>query len=543
LKGFELPTNSFKLPTDSFQLSTIHSHKFLLLVFALPYLRQNFWIAMSPTKKAIVIGSGVAGLAAAIRLSVKGYTVTVYEKNSYPGGKLSNFEQDGFSFDAGPSLFTQPSNIKELFELAQEPMEQYFQYEAVPVACKYFFPNGKIVQAYTDVQAFAQELKEQLGEDPNNVINYLSKAEKAYNTVGNFFLEKSIHRRKSWWSKAFFPALFNSKPAYVFSNLNQYNSRSFKQAETVQIFNRFATYNGSNPYKAPGMLSMIPHLEQNEGTFYPKGGMISITNALVALAQKKGVQFHFNAAVDRIIYHAGTARGVAIGDQNIKADIIVSNMDIYFTYQKLLNNPYRSRKVLKNERSSSAIIFYWGINRNFDQLGLHNIFFSGNYPKEFEAIFKKKTISVDPTIYVNITSKMEAGQAPNGNENWFVMVNAPANTGQQWQAIQQELKKMVIAKISQQLGVNLAEHIVTERILDPIGIETSTASFMGSLYGSSSNSRFAAFKRHPNFKDTVKGLYFVGGSVHPGGGIPLCLKSAKIVAQLIEQDTQKQKNH
>jgi phytoene desaturase len=484
------------------------------------------------TSKAIVIGSGVAGIAAAIRLAVNGYAVTVYEKNTYPGGKLSAFQKEGYSFDAGPSLFTQPSNLEELFALAGEPIEQYFSYQPINPACRYFYENGKVVNAYTDTEAFAGEAAEKLGENPDSIRNYLRDADRLYNQTGNIFLNYSLHKRKTWLHRSVLKAVRATSWGYLFNSLHKHNEKRFTTPEAIQLFDRFATYNGSNPYKAPGMLSLIPHLEQNEGTFYPKGGMISITNALYQLALKKGVEFCFDTPVNRIIHHEGKVRGIVVNDQNIGADLVVSNMDAFLTQGHLLRNPFEAKKILKQERSSSAVIFYWGVAREFDRLHLHNIFFSADYKKEFECLFQKKVLTDDPTIYVNITAKIEPGQAPTGKENWFVMINAPANVGQDWPSLVANARKAVLAKLNRLLDTNLESLIETETILDPVGIEAATFSYQGSLYGTNSNARLAAFFRTPNFSNRIKGLYFCGGSVHPGGGIPLCLKSARIVSEL-----------
>jgi phytoene dehydrogenase-like protein len=192
--------------------------------------------------------------------------------------------------------------------------------------------------------------------------------------------------------------------------------------------------------------------------------------------------------------------------------------------------------VLRQERSSSALIFYWGVKREFDQLGLHNIFFSENYEKEFRNIFEEGKVCNDPTVYINITSKMEAGMAPAGSENWFVMVNVPANKGQDWERLKKEVREMVVRKLSRILETDLSTFIETEETLDPLTIESKTMSYMGSLYGTSSNSKMAAFLRHPNFSKGYDGLYFVGGSVHPGGGIPLCLRSAAIMSNMVSKE-------
>jgi phytoene dehydrogenase-like protein len=201
-----------------------------------------------------------------------------------------------------------------------------------------------------------------------------------------------------------------------------------------------------------------------------------------------------------------------------------------------LNMPIKAKAILKQERSCSGVIFYWGMKASFPELHLHNIFFSAEYKEEFEHIFKKKTLYHDPTVYVNITSKLDPPHAPQGKENWFVLINAPSNPDYNWSQQIQQLKKQVLKKLSGILKRDLSELIETEMILDPAGIETKTGSYMGSLYGTSSNSPFAAFLRHANFSRTFKNLYFCGGSVHPGGGIPLCFKSAAIVQKKIVQD-------
>ncbi|QNA45027.1 1-hydroxycarotenoid 3,4-desaturase CrtD [Lacibacter sediminis] len=493
--------------------------------------------------KAVVIGSGVAGLAGAIRLAVMGYEVDVFERNAYAGGKLSFFEKDGFLFDAGPSLFTQPQNIEELFAFAGEPIEDYFQYRKVDLSCNYFFENGKRVKAWTDAERLADELHMQLGEDKAAVLNYLRKSETLYNNIGSVFLNHSLHKRKTWFNKSILKALQTVRLPHLTGTLHGFNQSAFKKPETIQLFDRFATYNGSNPYQTPGMMSLIPHLELNEGTFYPEGGMISITNALVKLAEKKGVRFHFNSAVQRIIQFQGEAKGVVVNDENVFADVVLSNADIYFTYHQLLADPVQTNNVLKQERSCSGMIFYWGMKREFPELHLHNIFFSKNYAAEFNTLFQQKRLYNDPTVYVNITSKMEEGLAPKGKENWFLLINAPSNVGQNWEQMRIQLRQQVIDKLSRSLQTDIASAIETEEYLDPIRIEERTGSFMGSLYGTSSNSKMAAFLRHPNFTNKIEGLYFCGGSVHPGGGIPLCFKSAKIATELIHQDQTKHAYH
>ena len=489
------------------------------------------------SEKVIVIGAGVGGMATAIRLRLLGHTVQVFEKNEYPGGKLSHFETKGFRFDAGPSLFTSPQFIEELFVLANEPIASYFAYEKLEVACNYFYDDGVCIKAYTNKDAFAQELKEKTNEAPENIHNYLWHASRTYNRIASIFLRHSLHTLKTIFKAPVIQAIGNLKWAYLSKSLNDYNQTAFKSPKLVQLFNRFATYNGSNPYKAPAMLSLIAHLEHNEGAFYPKGGMITITNALYRLALKIGVQFTFGKAVKTILTEANCVTGVRVDNEQHDATIVVSNMDVYFTYKNLLNDLTKAAKVKKQERSSSALIFYWGMNKTFQMLDLHNIFFSGDYKAEFDAIFNTGLPFEDPTVYINITNKQEPGShAPAGKENWFVMINVPANSGQDWAHLEHYYRQVIIKKINKILGDSIETCIEVSEVLTPVTIESRTASYMGALYGTSSNSKLAAFMRHPNYSKTTKGLYFVGGSVHPGGGIPLCLSSAAIVANLIRDN-------
>jgi phytoene dehydrogenase-like protein len=208
-------------------------------------------------------------------------------------------------------------------------------------------------------------------------------------------------------------------------------------------------------------------------------------------------------------------------------------MDIYPTYKKLLPKLKSPTKILKQERSSSAVIFYWGIKKSFEALELHNIFFSEDYQQEFKAIFEDLTVCEDPTIYINITSKDVPTDAPKGCENWFVMINTPADHGQDWDEIVTRLRERILSKVSEELGTEIEPLISCEEVLTPPLIQDKTQSHLGALYGASSNNTMAAFLRHANFSKRIKNLYFCGGSVHPGGGIPLCLLSAKIVDDMI----------
>jgi diapolycopene oxygenase len=483
---------------------------------------------------AIIIGAGLAGIATSIRLAVKGYEVDVYESSEGPGGKLNNLEVGEFRFDLGPSLFTMPHLVEELFSISGKDPAKYFHYKRLEMACRYFWGDGMVIDAWSEKNRLSEEIRTKLGINSSSVNDYLNHAERLFKKTSPIFLEASLHKPWKYKFKDIISASLYLPKMNIFSSMNKVNKRKLTHPKLVQLFNRMATYNGSDPYHAPGILTMISSLEHGSGAFIPEGGMFSITKSLVKLATELGVKFHYNTKVDKILTENNKVTGVEVSGNKHFSNIVVSNMDVVLTYKKLLPAYKTPEFITRQERSSSALVFYWGIDRSFPELDLHNIFFSNNYKVEFEYLFKHLDIYDDPTIYVNISSKENPADAPKGHENWFVMVNAPHLNGQDWAKIIQRTKENVISKLSSILKTDISQHIKAEYILDPAGIESKTSSYLGSLYGASSNSKFAAFLRHPNFSRKIQGLYFAGGSVHPGGGIPLVLLSAKIVDGLIK---------
>jgi phytoene desaturase len=484
-------------------------------------------------EKAVVIGSGIAGLASAIRLARKGYAVTVYEANSYPGGKLAELELNGYRFDTGPSLFTLPEQVDELFRLCGKEPSLFFEYIKLDVACHYFWEDGTFLRAYAEPERFAAEVEKKLQEPANIVLQALADAAYLYKHLSPLFMERSLHRLNTWTNPTALKSYFRMGKLGIFGTMHGKNASRFKNPKLVQLFDRYATYNGSNPYQTPATLNIIPHLEFNIGAYFPKKGMHAITLSLYQLAQDMGVGFHFSSKVDEILVENNKARGIVVNGKKILADIVVNNMDMVNAYKSILKKQPAPQKLLNQPKSSSALIFYWGINKNFPELDLHNILFSEDYKKEFDYIFNKQQIYEDPTVYLNITSVHKPDDAPEGGMNWFTMINVPNNQGQDWDAMIAEARKNIISKINRVLKTDIEPLIEVEAVLEPRSIESKTSSANGALYGNSSNNRYAAFLRHANFSSTIDNLYFCGGSVHPGGGIPLCLLSAKIMTDMI----------
>jgi diapolycopene oxygenase len=490
---------------------------------------------------AIVIGSGVAGLAAAIRLALKGRSVQVFEAAGTPGGKLAEFSEGGYRFDMGPSLFTRPDLVEELFREAGVDITERFRYTALEEANRYFWEDGTRVTGWCDPERFAEELEGALGVTKERVSAHLKRSRDLLDSTGRTFLEHSLHRTGELMRGGFLKALTSVRPGELVRSLDSMNRASLGDNDkAVQLFDRFATYNGSDPYRTPGLMRMIPGLEHGQGAFYPEGGMFSITRALHLLAVDLGVRFHFDAPVQRILLddRKGKVIGVMANDVQHLADIVVSNMDVVPTYRRLLPDVKPPERILRQERSSSALVFYWGVQADHPELSLHNILFSNDYKAEFAHLFDTLELYHDPTVYINITSKHTPDDAPIGCANWFTMINAPRDVGQYDDARIDAARRSIVDKVQRTLGIDLGPLIAVERVLDPRGIAERTASHQGSLYGTSSNSPWAAFLRHPNDHPHIRGLHFCGGSVHPGGGIPLALLSARIATATLPRTSQ-----
>ncbi len=493
-----------------------------------------------------IVGAGIAGLAAAVRLAIKGHQVSVFEANAYPGGKLSEFSLGAYRFDLGPSLFTMPQYVDELFALAGEDPRAHFNYQRLPVVCRYWWEDGSRLAAHGEVEQLAAACETAFQVPAQKIIDFMAQAAHKYEVSGRIFLEKSLHKAATWLDTSVLSALLKIPTLDLTRSMHRVHERDLSHPKLVQLFDRFATYNGSNPYKAPGLLSMIPHFEHHFGAYLPAGGMYDISSSLYELGKRLGIRYHFQTPVQAITYEGKQVTGLRINNRQQPFDEVVCNMDVFFAYDKLLPELKKPTRTLQQQKSTSAIIFYWGITASFPELGLHNILFSDHYQAEFAAL-EAGQLHEDPTVYINISSKLVASDAPEGHENWFVMVNAPPDQGQDWETYIPLVRQRVIEKIDRLLTAqaqaaegygasspSIANWIAEERILGPADLEKITGSHQGALYGTSSNNPMAAFLRHPNFSRRLEGLYFLGGSVHPGGGVPLCLLSAKIVSELMD---------
>jgi phytoene desaturase len=487
---------------------------------------------MKTMPRATIIGTGVGGMATAVRLSAMGMSVDVYEANAYPGGKLSEIWRGQYRFDVGPSVFTLPNLVDDLFEFSKSP--NTFGYQKLSITCRYFWDDGLEIVGYADEAAFADEIAQKLGVATAVMHQHFAHTKRLYDSTRTVFLEKSLHRWQTFATTDTLRSLANLHHLDLFTTMHEANTRRLKHPKLVQLFNRYATFNGSSPYLAPGILNVIPHLEHGIGVFAPEGGMYGITRSLIGLAEKNGAIFHYNTPIDEITHQQKTVNGVRSGAQQIHSEVVVSNMDVYPTYKYLLQDERQAAKEIKQARSLSAIVFFWGIKRQFDNLDVHNTFFSNDYENEFRHLIEQQNVCNDPTIYVNIGSKYAPTDAPEGCETWFVMINAPSNNGtQDWDEMVARTRQNIITKLNRRLNIDLETLIAEEMVFDPRTIEARNRTAQGAIYGTSSNDRMAAFFRHPNYAPDYQNLYFAGVAAHPGGGIPLCLLSGKIASEMI----------
>lgn len=488
-------------------------------------------------KNVAVIGGGIGGLSAAIRLANKGYKVDLYEKNKTLGGKANVINAEGFRFDTGPSLVTMPFVIEELFESCGEKMQDYLLFKELDLLCRYFYPDGTVLNAYHDKEKFFDEIESKTKDKRETLVKFYNYCSDIYKYTSDTFLFNDNISLKYLFTKSSILALLNLHKIDLLRTMNGAVSSFFKDEKLIQLFNRYATYNGSNPYKIPATFNIITHVENSIGGGYLQGGMYELIKALQKLAVKKGVSVFLNSDVKRITLENKKVKSINVNNIEYDYDIIVSNSDVLNTYENLLQDTSLpvAKKYKKLEPSTSAVVFYWGVKKITDKPDIHNIIFASDYKKEFEYLFDKKICSDDLTIYIYISSKLSKGDAREGHENWFVMVNAPCVDGQNWDEEIKKIKSNIIRSINKTFEIDLEKNIVFERIMTPKDMKEKTSSTKGSIYGISSNDKMAAFFRQINKSKEIKGLYFCGGSAHPGGGIPLVILSGKKAADLISK--------
>ncbi len=492
------------------------------------------------SKRVAVVGAGLGALSCASRLARLGFEVIIFEKNPQIGGKLNEMRLGTYRFDTGPSLLTMPFVIDELFEFLGFSRQALLEFTPLEPICRYFYPDGARLDASADIAKMKTEMAKLSAADAASYENFLTYAERIYKLTADIFLFSSIHEFASLLKLRHLRTFFRLHQIDPLRTVHQGVARFFKDARLVQLFDRYATYNGSNPYRAPATLNIIPHVEYGLGSYYIRGGMYRLAEAMLHVADALGVKIETSAKVEKILHDDHRATGILVNGKKIAADYVVCGQDVVVAHNQLIDGfDAHRRKLNRLEPSCSGLVFLWGVAKRHPELAHHNIFFSRDYQNEFAQIFEKRRPPDDPTIYVAITSKSDFAHAPSHGENWFVLLNMPYLTGEvQWNDETAKIREIVIKKL-RRMGFDIENHIAEEATITPQDFYQRYLSNRGSIYGISSNSRSTAFKRPANRSRELKGLYFAGGSTHPGGGIPLVLLSGKIAAELIDKAERK----
>jgi phytoene desaturase len=495
--------------------------------------------------EVVVVGAGVGGLAAAIRLAALGHHVRVIERLERVGGKLNLLEIGGFRFDTGPSLVTLPWVFEDLFAVAGQKLKDHLELVRLEPVCRYQFADGSGFDAFSDMprmMASLEAFSPGAGEDFNA---FFGHAARAWRGSRKAFLESAI---SSPWDFIKNGVPWMDLTALLpLPTLDGLAKRYFRDPRMWQFIGRYATYTGSSPFLAPGTLSTVVYSEYAFGAWYVKGGLYQIAVTLEKIARQLGVQFEFGASVKRILLEDVSefvmpdpkpvfeVEGVQLEDgRKFLADAIICNADAAHLYADLLEKKFDPR-AKKLEPSLSGFIMLLGLEGYTPNLEHHNIFFSKNYPLEFQEIFKDLQAVSDPSIYVTISSKSDPSQAPNGMENWFVLVNAPPTGRVNWQEYGETYSNLILEKLAG-YGVDISERIRVKQIITPSDLETRYRSFRGGIYGTSSNSVASAFLRPQNRSSKIRGLYLASGSAHPGGGLPLVMLSGKLAVEMLRLD-------
>jgi phytoene desaturase len=486
--------------------------------------------------KIIIIGAGLGGLAAAIRLAGKDYKVTIFEKNATTGGKVNIRRAAGYSFDTGASLLTMRHVLEDLFSSVGKRLEDYLTLQKLDPVCRYRWTDGATFDASSDLTKTEAEIRRLAPEDLDAFRKFLTDSQRKYEIAERTFLAHSLND---------LPKLL--RPRYArdlaalstFRTLAAHVDRHFRSPYLRQIFKRYATYNGSSPYRAPATFALIPFVEFGLGAWHVRGGMYELPRALEKLARELGVEIRANAEVEKIIIRDRCVRGVRLtSGEEFVCDALIANSDTIETYRSLIDERARpsfsDAKLNHLEPSSSGFVLLIGARRRFENLAHHNIFFSDDYPREFRQIFDELRPADNPTIYVCAASRTDASQAPANCENLFVLVNAPAMSERtSWAKEADAYRELVINKLESFGLENLRDSIEFIETVTPEDFQTRYRANRGAIYGISSNKLANAFSRPPNRSRDIRNLYFAGGAAHPGGGIPLVLLSGKMAAEMI----------
>jgi len=490
---------------------------------------------MSESKKAVIIGAGVGGIATAVFLAQKGYTVKVVEKNANPGGRCGQMIQEGHRFDLGATILLMPSIYRKVFTSLGMDMDKELETTSLEPVYKLFFGDDTDFAFTRDINKMKLQLE---AIEPGSFAHYERYVKEGYaffNLSIDGLLGRNFYRLFQFINFKSIRLLIRLK---TWIRHTDYIKRFFTDIRLQMAFTFQNIYVGQNPYKQPAFFSMLPGAEIAEGALFPKGGMHSVVEKLLATAVDLGVEFQYKKTVSNIIVNGDKIQGIQLEDGAIiNADVVIANADLPYVYSKLLPESRLSRSLKKKEYSCSAIVFHWGIDKVYPQLAHHSVFLNDPYKQGMDQIFNEKSVSVNPSFYIHAPVRTDKSAAPDNQDTLSVIVpvgHMDEKHEQDWQVLKQTARDGVIRRLKEAGLTDIEDHIKFETSYLPKTWESYCNVTNGSVFGSLSHTIFQmGYFRPHNRHDKYKNLYFVGGSTHPGNGIPLVLMSAKLTSERI----------
>jgi diapolycopene oxygenase len=493
-------------------------------------------------KKVLVVGAGLGGMAAAIALAQKGFAVELFEKNSHLGGKLNVLKEGGFSFDLGPSIFTLPHMFRPLFEEGTgRKLEDYVKLQRLDPQWRNFFEDGSVIDLFEDRKKMDDELRQKVSEAAvDDYARFLKYSKLQYDITDRGYFAEGLD---GFWDFARFYGLRGAAKLDFLGTMAGGIARYFSDEKLRAIFEYFIKYVGSSAYDSPGFMNLMPNIQLEFGLWYIEGGLFELSKAFEKRLSECGVRVHLGTEVLSIEKQGKQvtglrARGDGQAEKFVAADFVVSNMEVIPAYKSLLGEkPRFMRKLERFEPACSGIVLHLGTKKRYPQLAHHNFFYSQNQEKHFHRVFREKKLPDDPTIYLVAPSRTDATQAPEGCENIKILPHIPYINDKVPYTYEDcvALKERVIDKLERMGLTDLRKSTIVEDFWTPFDIEKKYYSNKGSIYGVvSDRKRNFAFKA-PKRSSQYRNLFFVGGSVNPGGGMPMVVLSGRHVARWIAE--------
>jgi diapolycopene oxygenase len=497
------------------------------------------------SKRIVIVGGGLGALGAACTLAARGHRVQLFEANDFVGGKAAVLEEQGFRFDMGPTIVTLPEVLRRIFAEAGRSLDEYVTLERLDPQWRCFFEDGTTLDLFEDRARMRAEVEKLAGERAAaGYGRFMDIAERLHRISEEFFFWKSVGGvRDTLDVGSTFKAstLGDLKALRMGQSVAGTIRRTVPDERVAQMLDHFTQYVGSSPYGSPAVLCGIAHMQTAGGVWYPRGGTRALPRALRALAHELGVELHTGTPVESIVEAGGAARGVRLaGGRTVEADAVVSNMDTVRTHAELLgartSAPFKRRR--RYEPACSGVVLYLGLRERYEHLLHHNFVFSADPEEEFRAIYREGRPAPDPTCYIAAPAATDPTVAPPGGEALYVLVHTPhLRPGHDWQRMFGPYRERILDKLKTSGGMpDLEERIVYEAALTPADIERRYRVLDGAIYGLASHGKlFGAFKP-ANRSPDLQGLYFAGGSAHPGPGVPMALMSGWIAADTADGD-------